>query len=326
MKTLKKIIISISCALFVFIFASCMSTSSAQPKGHYNTKNLRNNARFEVKVADGVWWVPANSLGKTRYSDEEIAEMVNLSPEEKQAMISNLYEAIQLYQISGFYSADTGYWIDNTKTRIGWEVKIDAYTAVRINAGGCADSSSWLRYILDGDYDEVGYLHMNENECGGHVISYIKQDGFYYFIDMTHFRSEWLECGKETGNLESYYDCDYILGNIHKATSPEAYVDYFVQIQEEVKKHADSRGDEYKPNVWYWIYSEMDPIWVGETRRNWDRHELILPSEKESIVKTVYYDGSKGFHYRFATDPVGIEFSITEEEWPTPVIEPIKVW
>lgn len=311
MKTLKKITIAISCILFVFVAASCMSTSSTQSKGHYNTKNLRNNARFEVKVADGVWWVPANSLGKTRYSDEEIAEMVNLSPEEKQAMISNLYEAIQLFQVSNYSSVQTNKRIYNQKTRIDWELHIDGYNAVRVNAGNCAGDTAWLNYILSGDYEEMGCIGWIGLD-GGHVINYIKQDGYYYFIDMTHYRIEDLHSAVEDGNLESYHHSDFIQGNIHKAKSPEAFVDYCRESWKKSKRQ----------NCLYYMHAEERPCNIGAGLGNID----FFPQNMENIINVVYYDGSTGYKYGFATEPEGVSYNWPEEEWPTPEIEPVKAW
>ena len=39
----------------------------------YDSQNLRRGAAFEVPAADDVWWVPAVSLGDTRYTNAEIA-------------------------------------------------------------------------------------------------------------------------------------------------------------------------------------------------------------------------------------------------------------
>ena len=56
----------------------------------YDTGNLRYQADYEVKVADGVWWVPVRCLGESRYTNREIAEMVWETPEEKQQACSTL--------------------------------------------------------------------------------------------------------------------------------------------------------------------------------------------------------------------------------------------
>ncbi len=185
---------------------------------------LRYDADFEVEVFQGVYWVPANALGESRYTNSDIYAMLSSSPEEKQAKTNTLYEALQLYQVGGFYASDDNIRIP--EGNIAWEHHKPGYDAVRTNTGCCATDSNWLRYILDGDYDEVGFIATSQRDGGGHIYNYIKQGGFYYFIDLTHYRTDWVATAVESGNLDDYYSSDFILGNIHKSATVEAFVDY----------------------------------------------------------------------------------------------------
>ena len=185
---------------------------------------LRYDADYVVEVYPDVYWVPARSLGDSRYSNAEIFQMLQASPEDKQAAVSTLYEALQLYQVGGFASAD-----DNIRMRengIDWEHHKPGYYAVLTNCGCCATDSNWLHYILDGDYDEIGYIATSQRDGSGHVFNYILQDGWYYMIDLTHYRTDWIATATEDGYLDSYHRSDPILGNIHKTRSPEAYAEY----------------------------------------------------------------------------------------------------
>ncbi|MGM9588137.1 MAG: hypothetical protein ACI3VA_11725 [Candidatus Limivicinus sp.] len=185
---------------------------------------LRYDADYVVEVHPDVYWVPARSLGDSQYSNAEIFQMLQASPEDKQAAVSTLYEALQLYQVGGFASAD-----DNIRMRengIDWEHHKPGYYAVLTNCGCCATDSNWLHYILDGDYDEIGYIATSQRDGSGHVFNYILQDGWYYMIDLTHYRTDWIATATEDGYLDSYHRSDPILGNIHKTRSPEAYADY----------------------------------------------------------------------------------------------------
>ena len=185
---------------------------------------LRYDADYVVEVYPDVYWVPARSLGDSRYSNAEIFQMLQASPEDKQAAVSTLYEALQLYQVGGFASAD-----DNIRMRengIDWEHHKPGYYAVLTNCGCCATDSNWLHYILDGDYDEIGYIATSQRDGSGHVFNYILQDGWYYMIDLTHYRTDWIATAVEDGKMDSYHSSDFVLGNIHKTKSPEAYADY----------------------------------------------------------------------------------------------------
>ena len=200
-------------------------TSSANEQ--YDTENLRYNADYETEVAKDVWWVPAVSLGQSRYTNRQIAEMVEMKPEEKQESISTLYEAIQLFQISNFAEADDNVRIRENK--LYWEHHKPGYDAVRTNEGCCATDSNWLNYILKEDYEQVGFLAYSQKDGSGHILNYLYQDGYYYFIDLTHYRTDFPDASApETGNMKDYRQSDIILGNLHKALSPEAYVKYCV--------------------------------------------------------------------------------------------------
>lgn len=185
---------------------------------------LRYDADYVVEVYPDVYWVPARSLGDSRYSNADIFQMVDHSPEDKQAAVSTLYEALQLYQVSGFISADDN--IRMGENGIAWEHHKPGYYAVLTNCGCCATDSNWLHYILDGDYDEIGYIATSQRDGSGHVFNYILHDGWYYMIDLTHYRTDWIATATEDGYLDSYHRSDPILGNIHKTRSPEAYADY----------------------------------------------------------------------------------------------------
>ncbi len=193
----------------------------------YDTANLRFDAKYEVEVADGVFWIPASTLGVSNMSNFEMEAILEYSPEEKQNKVSNLYEAIQLYQVGGFS------FLDDTNKQfyeqsILWEYHIPGKEAVRINGGNCSTSSSWLNYILDGDYQELGYIAFSQEDGNGHVWNYIYDGEYYYFIDLTHYLADSLKsCDVETGEFVDYVKGNCLGGKIHRSKSIECYVDYY---------------------------------------------------------------------------------------------------
>lgn len=187
-------------------------------------QTLRHDAAFEVEVSPGVFWVPAAALGQSRYTNREIHAMLDASPEEKQANIATLYEAIQLYQVGNFTPSD-----DNVRIfegEVNWEHHKPGYHAVRTNTGCCATDSNWLRYLLDGDYEEVGYIATSQRDGSGHIYNYIFHNGWYYIIDLTHYHAASPRTAPETPDMAGYYATDYILGNIHKVEHIQNYVAY----------------------------------------------------------------------------------------------------
>ena len=248
---------------------------------------LRHDAAYSIEVFDGVFWVPAVSLGESRYTNAEIAAMLNDSPEEKQAKIGTLYEALQLYQIGDFRSADDNVRI--SENGIDWEYHTPGQNAVINNCGCCATDSAWLRYLLDGDYDEIGYITTSQRDGSGHVYNYIQDDGWYYIIDLTHYRNDWIATIEENGDMDAYSRSDPVLGNIHRTKDLASFVNY-VQ---------DAFND--PPGLMFRLTCEdvtpMDGI------RSQDGVTIVRPESYEPYVTCIFDDPADNLTYSYVPDP-----------------------
>ncbi len=253
-------------------------------------ETLRHDADFSVEVGPGVYWVPANALGSSRYTNGDIFAMLSNTPEEKQAAITTLYEALQLYQIGGFYSSD-----DNVRifeNGLNWEHHKPGYDAVRTNSGCCATDSNWLHYILDGDYEEVGYIATSQRDGSGHVYNYIYHDGWYYIVDLTHQLAGCYFSAEEAGEMRDYLATNFTLANVHKVEKLENYVAY---VQE---KHPDPPGLMFRytaPNV-----PPVDSVFDG------DQVIITYPSMQELQLQVIFDDTSDKLSHTFATAPQNI--------------------
>ncbi len=217
-----------------FYFTTANATPRQQPTGGRvsdyagdpakDLMTLRHGADFEVEVAPGVYWVPAVSLGESRYTNGQVYDMLPAAPEEKAELIGTLYEALQFYQIGNFTASDDNQRIP--ENGVNWEHHKPGYYAVLTNTGCCATDSNWLNYLLAGDYDEVGYIATSQPDGSGHIYNCIYEDGWYYIIDLTHYRHSDYNTAVENGDLNGYHRSDFILGNIHKTRDIHHYVDY----------------------------------------------------------------------------------------------------
>ena len=191
-----------------------------------NTINLRDKAEFEIEVSNNVFWIPANSLGHTRYTDEDIKSMLLLNPSKKRQKIDNLYEAVQLYQTSKFKGV-----IDNVRTLeedtvIMWVFHKNGFNSVITNEGCCAADSNWLSYILNEKYDEIGCFGFCQSDGNGHITNYIRHGEWYYFIDMMMQRHDSVKDSViENGDIDDY-NKNWAFAYIHKAYSFDDYVKY----------------------------------------------------------------------------------------------------
>lgn len=191
-----------------------------------NIGKYLHDIQFETNVYDGVFWVPINVLGKTRYHKNQIKEMLKLSIAERRNKIDNLYEAIQLFQISDFQGVfdNSDYWIDD----IHWQTHKTPEQAVASNSGCCATDTNWLSFFINGKYDSVGSLCYANCDGNGHITTYIKQNGYYYFIDMMMCRRDSQEhlC-IESGNINDLVNSEWA-GFLFKCKNPKDYCLYMI--------------------------------------------------------------------------------------------------
>lgn len=251
---------------------------------------LRHDAQYEIEVFDGVFWVPAVSLGESRYTNAEIAAMLGDSPEEKQARIGTLYEALQLYQIGNFSSADDNVRIG--ENGIDWEYHTPGRNAVINNCGCCATSSAWLRYLLDGDYDEIGYIATSQRDGSGHVYNYIRDGEWYYTIDLTHYRNDWIATIEENGDMAAYSRSDRVLGNIHRTKNLTSFVNY-VQ---------DAFND--PPGLMFQLTCEdVTPI---DGVHSPDGVTIVRPESYEPYITCIFDDPADDLTYSYVPDPTEV--------------------
>lgn len=243
---------------------------------------LRHDAQYDIEVFDGVFWVPAVSLGESRYTNAEISAMLDDSPEEKQAKIGTLYEALQLYQIGDFRSADDNMRI--SENGIDWEYHTPGRNAVINNCGCCATDSAWLRYLLDGDYDEIGYITTSQRDGSGHVYNYILDGEWYY-----NYRNDWIATIEENGDMDAYSRSDRVLGNIHRTKDLSSFVNY-VQ---------DAFND--PPGLMFRLTCEdVTPL---DGVRSQNGVIIYRPESYEPYVTCIFDDDTDDLTYAYAPDP-----------------------
>lgn len=273
----------------------------------FNTYNLRSDANFDVEVEKGIDWVPANALGKSDLNNSEIADLTQKSPEEKQKKITNLYEALQLFQISGFR-----YTGDNVRIREGniyWEHHKPGFDAVRTNEGCCAADASWLTYILKDDYDELGYIGFSFENGSGHVFNYIKEGDYYYVIDLEQY--ETIDKNKhytapETGNLDDLWRNGSFSGNIIKVKALSDYVNYCVRM-----------WNQNSPGLF--VTYVADNVLPLDSVKNGNNMEITYP--KDSNVSILYDNPKDKMSLKFADPPLkSNDWSLLPDGYIIPIL------
>lgn len=192
-----------------------------------NTGNYLNDAQFEVEIYPHVYWVSMNSLGKTQYTNEDMEQIVKLPMQERKKKIHNLYEAIQLFHVSNFKGTfdNVDFWIDN----IHWQTHKTKEEAVLSNEGCCATDTNWLSYFITERYDRVGSFCYANRDGNGHITTYIKQNKYYYFIDMMMCRKDSQEYfGKENGNRDEFLKSEWA-GFLFRCENPISFCHFNIE-------------------------------------------------------------------------------------------------
>lgn len=203
-----------------------------------NTNNLIDKASFETMLYNNTFWVPVNTLGKTRYTNNEFKDhILKLSPKERVESIHTLYEAIQLLQIGNFIVKD-----DNTYIKLNgtiWEFHRDGEESFLSNSGCCASIASWLCYVLQNKYEEIGIISMSSLSGNGHVINYIKHNGELYIIDVFSMTNRFANiiCS-ETGKKADYRKTQLPTSVLLKVNRFSSFANFFA-------KFMFSRSSEY---------------------------------------------------------------------------------
>lgn len=196
----------------------------------FDTVNLKHDADFETYISTGLFWVPVNQLGYSRFMNFEIKEMKNYSPELIREKSLNCYEAIQLFQASKFLECNDILKIKYNNTI--WQYHKPGYHAVISNKGCCASSSAWFNYIISNHYPVRGYLHYVRPDGSGHIMNFVFSNHNYYIFDLsTMTDSNVRYVPKENGNIREYINAKYFTGVCYKTAHLKFFVKYHSRIQ-----------------------------------------------------------------------------------------------
>ena len=285
----RKVLILTSVLLFLPLLAGCFLLPSEDTNvatSEYDTETLRYNANFRVKVGEGVNWVPGNTLGKPNMTSEEI-EALGRDPEKLKEKLNTLYAVIQYIQVADFRGASDNIRID--EDGISWEHHKPGEMAIITNEGCCATISNLLNFLLEGDYEEVGFIAYSQGDGGGHIFNYIEHNNLYYFIDLTHYRNDFMRTAVEDGTLASYYASDFIAGNVHEAVKIEDYVKY-------------CRDNYNDPSELFSLYMAKNCLPIGSVNDE-TLLEMVYPESSKERLNIVYDDPNDNIQYSFKKGP-----------------------
>lgn len=171
-------------------------TKEEAPNGMLLTQTINYGVS---SVAFAGTTIPVD-LGLPKLTDEEIdALLAENDPRKVKETITTLADfANYCYRgkfIFGdgliFFFEENGYGVQTTSS---------GYQTLQMRMGQCASMSSCMRYVLDGDYDETGYVLIDQ-----HIMTYILCDGLYYLVNPVEYVSI---------AYNNYWRCSTWLGDI----------------------------------------------------------------------------------------------------------------
>lgn len=126
-------------------------------------------------------------LGGVTLTADEARALVDATPEQVKEAVKTAGDVL-MYMLAANIQDSHG---DKTMCIDGnwWHYNMSAKEVMQTRTGNCGSSANLANYLLEGDYDEVGYILQGyyPGNGGGHVYNYILQDGKYTIVDYSWY-------------------------------------------------------------------------------------------------------------------------------------------
>lgn len=176
-----------------------------------------------------------SSLGGVSLTDQQVIELISsgASLDEVADAVKTVGDAMIYLYAAGIISADGDILTSGSQGQ-EWRCNLFADSAFKQKSANCGATANLVRYLLDGDYDDVGYVcHTYAyGGGGGHIYNYVEVDGDYCIVDLNFYlRSNYstsskyaISLGNSLSNYASSFSQMYPNSNIkviYAYSSPE---------------------------------------------------------------------------------------------------------
>lgn len=154
---------------------------TAQAKSQFDLKNL------DFGPEDIGSYQLSKYLGGVTLTVEEAYALVDAEPEEVKEKVKTAPDLL-LYMLAARIG-DNGGCYCNQWGSYTWHTNYTAQKVMQTKLGNCGSCANLANYLLEGDYEEIGFiLHAYyPGNGGGHVYNYIKYQGAYYIVDFSWY-------------------------------------------------------------------------------------------------------------------------------------------
>jgi hypothetical protein len=140
---------------------------------------LHTNADFELVISPGVKWVPFSTLGRSKFTNQEI---ISISSDQAVDRLTNVYEWIQYIKIHD-WKPGKNLKYETRNNRI-WELHANGKHLLDSHQGNCATYAGFVSAILSRYYQHVYNLTIVTNKGNGHAMNIVRNDGKQYIVDL----------------------------------------------------------------------------------------------------------------------------------------------
>ena len=171
---------SLSCPKYVDIFSNIPAETDVQ----------KSNFAELTAAWDWRYNFPADSKGLT-LSWEQARALVGQDMTTVKRYVKTIEDCLYYICAADYGQVDGDLrQRDNVNYGITWHFNRSPQVVFAANEGNCGGTSGLMAYLLEGDYDEVGYACYRSTN-GGHVVNYIKDGELYYVFDLNQFTSKY---------------------------------------------------------------------------------------------------------------------------------------
>lgn len=153
----------------------------------YENKQIGNETFDHIKPENINKYKLPKMLGGVTLSIDEAKALVGETPEKVKDKVHTAGDLL-LYMLASKTTLENGDQSQGVDGHV-WHYNRTAKEVLALKKANCGSSANLANYLLEGDYEEIGFiLHSYyPGSGGGHVYNYIKYKGKYYVVDFSSY-------------------------------------------------------------------------------------------------------------------------------------------
>ncbi len=159
----------------------------AEQSRYISDEELEETLYGHIKPENIGAYQLSGMLGGVTLTAEEAYSLVDATPEEAKEKVKTAADVL-MYMLAA-RTGDCGGCRCDQWDGYTWHTNLTAKEVMEQRVANCGASANLANYLLEGDYDEIGFiLHAYyPGNGGGHVYNYILHEGKYYIVDLSWY-------------------------------------------------------------------------------------------------------------------------------------------